>query len=157
MPPNLLKTFWFKHPRIVRKKLLQITSIYWCHFEISSACKFVDGNLLRNQIVKSAYRKTKIEKKNFVLNFWRSMFILWFDLISITCIQMFVCLCLNGELCYMFNFVFATPIIRTWSLCHFNKKCSCMSSDFIGFWVNSLVVTNRDQWNSEFTGLVNGD
>ncbi len=96
------------------KKLLQITSIYWYNFEISSTCKFVDGNLLLiNQIMKSAYGKTKIEKKDFVLNSWRFMFILCFDLISITCIQMFVCLCLNGELCYVFNFVFAAPITRT--------------------------------------------
>jgi hypothetical protein len=31
-------------------------------------------------------------------------------------------------------------------------------SDFIGFWVNSLVIVNGDQWRSnEFTGLMNGD
>jgi hypothetical protein len=41
---------------------------------------------------------------------------------------------------------------------HYNKRCPCTPSDFIGFWMNSLVVMNKDQWrSSEFTGLVNGD
>jgi len=41
---------------------------------------------------------------------------------------------------------------------HYNKRCPCMPSDFIRFWVNSLVVINKDQWrSSEFTSLVNED
>jgi len=41
---------------------------------------------------------------------------------------------------------------------HYNKRCPCMPIDFTGFWVNSLVVVNGDQWkNNEFIGLVNGD
>jgi hypothetical protein len=40
---------------------------------------------------------------------------------------------------------------------HYNKRCPYMPSDFTGFWVNSLVVVNRDQWkSSEFTNLMNG-
>jgi len=41
---------------------------------------------------------------------------------------------------------------------HYNKRCPCTPSDFIGFWVNSLVVMNGDQWkNNEFTALMNED
>ncbi len=41
---------------------------------------------------------------------------------------------------------------------HYNKKCPCTPSDFIGFWVNSLVLVNEDQWrSSEFPGIVNVD
>ncbi len=40
--------------------------------------------------------------------------------------------------------------------CHYNKKCPCTPSDFIGFWVNSLVVVNGDRGDSnEFTSWVN--
>jgi hypothetical protein len=41
---------------------------------------------------------------------------------------------------------------------HYNKRCPCMPSDFIGFWVNSLVVMNQDLWRiNEFIGLMNKD
>ncbi len=41
---------------------------------------------------------------------------------------------------------------------HYNKRCPYTSNVFTGFWVNSLVVVNGDQWRSnEFTGLVNED
>jgi len=41
---------------------------------------------------------------------------------------------------------------------HYNKRYPCMSSDYTRFWMNSLVVVNKDQWrSSEFIGLVNRD
>jgi hypothetical protein len=41
---------------------------------------------------------------------------------------------------------------------HYNKKCPCTPNEFTGFWVNSLVIVNGDQWkNNEFSGRVNGD
>jgi hypothetical protein len=41
---------------------------------------------------------------------------------------------------------------------HYNKKCPCTLSDFIKFWVNSVVLVNGDKLeNSEFTSLMNGD
>jgi hypothetical protein len=34
----------------------------------------------------------------------------------------------------------------------------CMSRDFTEFWVNSLILMNKDQWkNNEFISLVNED
>jgi hypothetical protein len=43
-------------------------------------------------------------------------------------------------------------------LSHYNKRCPCTPTDFTGFWVNSLVVVNEDQWrSSEFIRLMNGD
>jgi hypothetical protein len=50
---------------------------------------------------------------------------------------------------------------RLWFLTskkYYNKKCLFTLSDFIKFWVNSLITMNKDQWkNSEFSGLVNKD
>jgi hypothetical protein len=41
---------------------------------------------------------------------------------------------------------------------HYNKRCPCTPNDFIGFWLNPLVVMNEDQWgSSESTGLMNKD
>ncbi len=41
---------------------------------------------------------------------------------------------------------------------HYNKRCPYMSSDLTRFWMNSLVVVNRNYWRSnEFTGLMNED
>jgi len=40
-------------------------------------------------------------------------------------------------------------------LLHYNKRCPYTPSDFIKFWMNSLIIVNKDQWkNSEFTGLL---
>jgi hypothetical protein len=45
-----------------------------------------------------------------------------------------------------------------WFQCILSKMCPCTQSDFNGFWVNSLVVMNWDQWkSSEFTSLMNRD
>jgi hypothetical protein len=39
---------------------------------------------------------------------------------------------------------------------HYNKMCLSTQSDFIRFWVNSLIVMNKDyEKNSEFIDLVN--
>jgi hypothetical protein len=41
---------------------------------------------------------------------------------------------------------------------HYNKRSPYMPNDFTRFWVNSLVVVNKNYWRSnEFIGLVNKD
>jgi hypothetical protein len=58
----------------------------------------------------------------------------------------------------MFFFPFLLDLNVLFIYKHYNKRCPYMPSDFTGFWANSLVVMNGDQWkNSEFTSLVNGD
>jgi len=41
--------------------------------------------------------------------------------------------------------VFMNEMVENQWFFHYNKKCLCMSSDFNGFQVNSLVIVNRDQ------------
>ncbi len=52
---------------------------------------------------------------------------------------------INYNLTWIPNTKFKSVFLKnTWTRNHYNKRCPCMLSDFTRFWMNSLVVINRD-------------